>query len=122
LGSISAIELAVSYGDDVDGLIVESGFASTSRLMQRLGFPAQALGIKDFGFPNLTKIKSVTSPTLIMHGEYDSLIPLEEALDLYEHVPAESRRLVIIPGADHNDIMVRDIDLYFGAIEELVFA
>ncbi len=122
LGSISAIELAVAYQDDIDGLIVESGFASTPRLMQRLGFPPQALGIKDFGFPNLTRIKSVTSPTLILHGERDSLIPLEEGIDLYENVATEERRLVVIPGADHNDIMVRDIDLYMGSIEELVFA
>lgn len=120
LGSVSAIELAASYGDDLDGLIVESGFASTVRLMSRLGYPADRLGIRDFGFPNLTKIKTVTLPTLVLHGEADSLIPLEEGRDLYENVAAVDKRLVVIPGAGHNDIMVRDLDLYFGAIADLI--
>jgi len=29
---------------------------------------------------------------------------------------------VIIPGADHNDILIRDMALYFGAVEEFVYA
>lgn len=120
LGSVSAIELASCYGDKVDGLIIESGFASTVRLMTRLGYPPDLLGIKDQGFPNLTKIKTVTLPTLILHGEFDSMIPLEQARDLFQNVGTEQKRLVIIPGADHNDIIMRDIDLYFGAIEEFV--
>ena len=122
LGSVSAVELASSYQDRVTGLIIESGFASTPRLMARLGFPQDALGIKDFGFPNLTRIRTVSLPTLILHGEHDNMIPLEEARDLFENVATEKKRLVIIPEADHNDIMIRDMDLYFGAIEEFVLA
>jgi len=121
LGSVSAIELAAAYPDKVAGLIIESGFASTVRLMTRLGFPQDLLGIKDFGFPNRSKIEKVALPTLLIHGEYDSLIPLTEAQDLYEHSPAGNKRLVVIPQADHNDIMIRDMDLYFGAIQEFVF-
>ncbi|RLC95200.1 MAG: alpha/beta hydrolase [Chloroflexi bacterium] len=120
LGSVSAIELAAAHPDRMHGLIVESGFASTPRLMARLGFPAERLGIRDFGFPNLTKIRTVTVPTLIIHGEYDSIIPLEEGKDLYENVATERKRLVIIPNADHNDILVRDTALYFGALQEFV--
>jgi hypothetical protein len=57
-----------------------------------------------------------------LHGEYDSLIPLEEARDLFDNVATEHKRLVIIPGADHNDILIRDMGLYFGAVEEFVYA
>lgn len=122
LGSVSAIELASRYGGSIAGLIIESGFASTVRLMTRLGFPQEYLGIKDFGFPNLSKIRTVTLPTLILHGEYDSLIPLAEAEDLFANVATAQKRLVIIPEAEHNDIIVRDMGLYFGAIEEFVSA
>ena len=121
LGSVSAIELASCYQDRVSGLIIESGFASTVRLMTRLGFPKEYLGIKDFGFPNLSKIRTVALPTLIIHAERDSLIPLEEAEDLFENVATEEKRLVIIPEADHNDIMMADMPTYFRAIEEFVF-
>lgn len=122
LGSVSAIELASCYGDKIEGLIIESGFASTIRLMTRLGFPAEFLGISDPGFPNLSKIRTVTLPTLILHGEFDSMIPLAEAKDLLDNVATQEKRLVIIRDADHNDIVIRDMDLYFGAIEEFVFA
>jgi alpha-beta hydrolase superfamily lysophospholipase len=122
LGSVSAIELASHYGEKIKGLILESGFASTVRLMTRLGFPKEFLGIKDFGFPNLTKIRTVTLPTLIIHGEFDSLIPLTEARDLFENVATKEKRLVIIPGADHNDLMMVGMEPYFEAIREFIFA
>lgn len=121
LGSVSAVELAASYADKLAGLIIESGFSSTVRLMTRLGFPQEHLGVKDFGFPNRSEVETVKLPTLIIHGERDSMIPLEEAKDLYEHAATQKKRLVVIPRAEHNDIMVRDMDLYFGAIQEFVF-
>ncbi len=120
LGSVSAVELASRYQDRIDGLIVESGFASTLRLMTRLGFPRDFLRIQDPGFPNLTRIRDVTLPTLIIHAQCDSLIPLEEGKDLFANVPAREKRLVVIPGADHNDIMMADMPAYFGAIREFL--
>ena len=122
LGSVSAIELASHYEKDLEGLIIESGFASTLRLMTRLGFPSDLLPIKDPGFPNLSKIKSVHLPTLIIHAENDSLIPLEQAKDLYEHVGTEAKRLLVIPDADHNDLLMRGMQQYFRAIEEFITA
>jgi pimeloyl-ACP methyl ester carboxylesterase len=121
LGSVSAIELASRYQDSIDGLIVESGFASTVRLMTRLGYPRDLLAIQDLGFPNLSRIRTVTLPTLIIHAECDSLIPLEEGQDLFANVPAREKRLVVIPEADHNDIMMADMPAYFGAIRDFVF-
>ncbi|MDM7998612.1 MAG: alpha/beta hydrolase [Dehalococcoidia bacterium] len=122
LGSVSAIELASTYPDQISGLIIESGFASTLRLMTRLGFPQERLGIRDPGFPNLTKIRTITMPTLIIHGEVDSLIPFEEGRDLYDNAGAESKRILIIPNGDHNTLLMEGMAEYFKAIEELVFA
>ncbi len=44
LGSVSAIELASTYPDQISGLIIESGLASTVRLMTRLGFSQEYSG------------------------------------------------------------------------------
>jgi alpha-beta hydrolase superfamily lysophospholipase len=122
LGSVSAIELAAHYEKDLKGLIIESGFASTLRLMSRLGFPPELVGIKDPGFPNLTRIRSVHLPTLIIHAEHDSLIPLEQARDLYANVATDQKRLLVIPEADHNDLMMCGMREYFRAIEEFISA
>ena len=121
LGSISAIELAFHYQEQMKGLIIESGFASILRLLNHIGFPAELLGINDITFPNTAKMRSITLPTLILHGEYDSLIPVAEARDLFENSAAESKRLVIINGADHNDIMLVGMERYFDAVREFVF-
>lgn len=122
LGSVSAIELASRYEKELQGLIIESGFGSTLKLMTRLGFPSELLGIKDPGFPNLSKIGGVHLPTLIIHAEHDSLIPLEQAKELYAHAAAAQKRLVVIPEADHNDLMMCGMQEYFRAIEEFITA
>jgi pimeloyl-ACP methyl ester carboxylesterase len=39
LGSISALELGYHYGDQIQGLVIESGFASVTGLIRHLGLP-----------------------------------------------------------------------------------
>jgi pimeloyl-ACP methyl ester carboxylesterase len=121
LGSIPALELAVHHGDQMAGLIIESGLGSMSSLMVHMGVSGSALGLSA-GFPNVAKIRGVTVPTLIMHGEYDSLLPVTEAYALYENSPAQDKRLVIIPGAEHNDIMMVGGHGYFDEIQRFVGA
>lgn len=120
LGSMSAIELALSYQEQMKGLIIESGFASIMRLLEHLGFPRGLLGINDVTFPNMAKMRSITLPTLILHGEHDSLIPPTEARDLFESAVTRRKHLLIINGADHNDIMLVGRKKYFKAIREFV--
>ena len=120
LGSLSAIELAHCYQEQIKGLIIESGYASILRLLKYLGFPAELLNITDVNFPNAAKMRSITIPTLILHGEYDSLIPVTEARDLFDNSVAETKRLVIIQEADHNDIMLIGMERYFAEITEFV--
>ena len=72
------------------------------------------------GFFNKEQIRRVEVPTLIIHAERDSLIPLSEAEELYRNAGAADKRLVVIPGADHNDLMFVDKERYFGSIEDFV--
>ncbi len=121
LGSASAIELAFHYQEQVKGLIVESGFADTLALLSRFG-----VSIKDakeeIGSFNLKKIQSISIPTLIIHSQYDHIIPLDEGIQLHNASGAKEKELVIIPNANHNDLMMVGMDQYFEAIEKFVFA
>jgi len=65
-------------------------------------------------------MRSISKPTLIIHAEHDSLVPLEEGKELYNNSAAKYKRLVIIPDADHNDLMIVGKKKYFKAIEEFV--
>ncbi|NOQ46445.1 MAG: alpha/beta fold hydrolase, partial [Desulfobulbaceae bacterium] len=76
LGSACAIELAAQYNDEIDGLIIESGFSETLPLARTLGLDLDKLGItEEETFNNLLKMESITKPTFILHGHQDQLIP-----------------------------------------------
>lgn len=118
LGSASALEVAASYSDDVAGLIIDSGFAMTVPLLQCLGVDTSALGITEgHGFKNGDKIAQFANPTLIIHGQFDQLIPLSNAETLQVRCAARAKEFQIVPGADHNTILVVAGKHYFEAIK-----
>jgi len=122
LGSLPAIEVAFHYQEEISGLIIESGTSTSFRpLWAYLGKTERDI-IENSDFQNKVKIRSVYQPTLVIHGENDQTIPVQEGKELYENSPARDRRLLIIPGADHNNVMVVRQDDYFRAIQELVTA
>lgn len=53
-------------------------------------------------YPSLERVVSVSSPTLVIAGDRDRIIPIEQSRRLYAAIAAE-KRLVEIAGADHND-------------------
>jgi uncharacterized protein len=120
LGSISALELAYHYQKEMPGLIVESGFPSVVRIMFHLGIPAPVMGLEEIDQECLERIKKIFLPTLIIHGGRDSLVPVENAKEIYQHLGAEEKELLIIPSATHNDIMLAGFKDYFKAIQQFV--
>jgi len=121
LGSAAAIELVASHPDDVKGLIIESGFATTLPLLVRLGVDIAGLGItEDDCFRNVRKIATITKPTLIIHGQNDEIIPLNEAGLLQAQSGARIKELQIVPGASHNTIISRTGEMYFSVIKQFV--
>ncbi|MDD3846511.1 MAG: alpha/beta hydrolase [Syntrophorhabdaceae bacterium] len=116
LGSAPAIELAYHYQDELRGLIVESGFASARNQVARLGVE-YLFGDEDpVGFGNDLKIKDVKVPTLIIHGEWDEIIPSSEGRALYDLSGAADRSCLFIPRAGHNDIMMLGSTAYMDAV------
>ena len=121
LGSASVLELASAYQDQCDGLIIESGFAHVEPLLRLLGIIPEAIGFKEEqGFRNIDKIGAFTKPTLIIHAEYDHIIPFSDGQALFDASPAADKRLVKIPGANHNDIFFHGREAYLAAIGDFV--
>jgi len=121
LGSASALELAWSRKTEIDALIIESGFALATPLLRLLGINVETIGFKEeMGFNNIDKIQSFEKPALIIHAEYDHIIPFSDGQSLYDASPASHKRLIRIPGANHNDILFRGISEYMGGIQKLV--
>ena len=120
LGSAPAIEVAFRSHGALRGLIVESGFSDVFRLLKYIGLPIQVPSHQGDDFPNGEKMRSIRIPTLLIHAAEDHLIPLYEAEELLRLSAAEEKRLVVIPRADHNDLMMVGRDRYFRAIEEFI--
>jgi hypothetical protein len=120
LGSAPALELASCYLNQVSGLIIESGFAFTEPLLELFGFSMKKLGISEQdAFRNAEKARAFEKPCLIIHGERDQLIPFAEGQALFEACPSKKKKLLMIRGADHNDLFYRGIDEYLQAVKEL---
>ena len=50
------------------------------------------------GFPG-DKVSKISVPTLVLHGDRDEIIPLEDPLRIYRAIP--NAELSIVPNADH---------------------
>ncbi len=45
----------------------------------------------------------VVAPTLVLLGDRDSLVPVEDGVQMYRHLP--NAELAVVPGADHTDLI-----------------
>jgi alpha-beta hydrolase superfamily lysophospholipase len=123
LGCASALEIAAASGNQIDGLIIESGFAETLPLLRTLGADPDYWKIREEdGFANNEKIKTFSKPLLIIHAENDFLIPVNQAEKLFAAANSRQKEFLKIPDAGHNDIFFTGTRAYLTAVNELIKA
>ncbi len=121
LGSISALELASQYQERIDGVIIESGLAYAIPLLHLLGVNAEGLGItEEKGFNNVDKIARFDKPTLIIHAQYDHIIPFSDGEALFQANQSKDKKFLMIPDANHNDIFARGLHQYMQGIRDFL--
>ena len=120
MGCHSALEVTARFQDEIAGLIMESGSASIGRTIERWGLPLDHPVIAEMLRLHEEKVKSVTLPLLVIHGERDDLILVERAFEFFESVSSEDKTLEVIPMAGHNDLLLRGRDQYFDAMRKFV--
>lgn len=121
LGSASVLEIVAELPEKADGLIIESGFSFAVPLLALLGIDVQRLGIStNTNLDNHEKIKNFSKPTLIIHAEYDHIIPFSDGEQLFENSADPEKQLLKIPDANHNDILARGLEAYMAAVKELI--
>ena len=106
LGSASAWE-AMAKGKEagrVRGVVIDSGFVDVEAFGKRRGVAPQDLEAEDrLALDPLPKIAAVRCPALVLHGELDAAIHIQEAVRAYEALKGE-KRLVRLEGKGHNDL------------------
>ncbi len=105
LGAAVAIGLAVEHPPAA--LVLRSPFTSLADV-GRLHYPFLPVRwlLRD-RFQSLERIAHIASPVLVIAGDRDRVVPLEQSRQLYAAASAP-KRLVIISGADHNDEALAD--------------
>jgi fermentation-respiration switch protein FrsA (DUF1100 family) len=101
LGGAVALELAMEHPPA--GLVLLSAFTSV-REMARRHYRVIPGGVVPDAYPSLRLIASLRAPLLVLHGEDDMIVPVEQGQALFDAAP-EPKRLRILPGAGHNDII-----------------
>ena len=116
MGRHAAFELGANAGDSISGMIVESGRPTLGQFVSGLSEPdAQSLAAA-----YQEKVNSISMPVLVIHGEIDSLAPVQEAVSMYEGFASADKRLLTIPRAGHNDLLYLGINEYFAAIRDFI--
>ena len=119
MGRHAAFELAANSPDGaLKGVIIESGRPILGNFCHGVD-PATAETL-EAGYR--AKVASISLPTLVIHGEMDTLAPVAQAREMYESFASDRKRILTIPGAGHNDLLYRGINEYFTAIRDFVGA
>lgn len=118
LGGAVAIELARNHPPE--GLILQGVFTS-AREMARFHYPWVPGFIPlSYRFDNLSKIGSVRSKLLLLHGTADTITPLSMGEALYGRFPGPHKTMLKVPHADHNDFYAAGGDLARSAVDTFI--
>jgi hypothetical protein len=85
--------------------VLLSTFTSV-RAMGRVHYPIIPTSLVPDAYPSLPRINQLECPLLVMHGDQDEIVPVEQGKALFEAAPGP-KRLHLFPGAGHNDLLNR---------------
>ena len=117
MGRHSAFELAAKEDPAINGVIIESGRPSLGQFTGGL-VPQQADEMEE---AYRAKAASIAIPVLVIHGEMDALAPLDDAEEMFRNFASTEKKMLVIPGAGHNDLLFKGLDEYFTAIGDFIF-
>ncbi|MEX5494338.1 alpha/beta hydrolase [Pseudomonas asgharzadehiana] len=126
LGGAVAIDLAVELGQQtplpVRGLVIESTFTSLADVataVANTSLPVRWLLSQKFD--SIDKIADIHMPLLVVHGLDDRYVPPRFSQQLFE-AAEEPKRLLLVPGASHNNSMSLAGRSYRQALDHLMQA
>lgn len=100
-----AVAVALAREAPPRGLVLLSTFTSV-RDMARVHYPFIPTPAVPDAYPSLRRIRELGCPLLVLHGDRDEIVPLEQGEALHAAAP-EPKRLHVFPGAGHNDLLDR---------------
>jgi len=100
IGTTVAVDLA--QNKPIAGLILVTPLTSAAEQAQSMGLGSVS-SLAGNAFDNLSKIRDVIAPVLVIHGADDRVIPYSMGRAIYENARGQ-KRFVMIDGAGHNNL------------------
>jgi fermentation-respiration switch protein FrsA (DUF1100 family) len=118
LGAAVAVQVALER--PVGALVLESAFTSIPD-MARAAYPfLPPVGpLIRTRYDTLAKVPRLTLPLLVLHGERDDIVPIEQGRRVFE-AAGRPKRFFAIPGAGHNDTYDTGGGAYWRALGEFL--
>mgnify|MGYP001218225020 CR=1 FL=1 len=121
LGSASACEIIDNYSNNIDGCIIESGFATEFSFLKLMQIEPTDINFKlEDGFMNLEKLKTYKKPLFIIHADLDDIIPFSQAEMILIESPSKIKNIFKVNGANHNNIIMIAREEYFIKIKSFI--
>jgi fermentation-respiration switch protein FrsA (DUF1100 family) len=54
-------------------------------------------------YPSIDRIARIRAPLVVIAGDRDAIIPVDNSRRLYDAAASPNKRWVVVSGADHND-------------------
>ena len=117
LGAAVAAEIASRH--DSRAVILESPFTSL-REMAKVVFPVLPIGpLLGAKFNVLDKVGKITAPLLVLHGDQDEIIPLEQGKQVFA-AARQPKQFYPIKGAGHNDTFIAGGNGYYERLKSFI--
>ena len=101
LGAAVALELAIEHPPAM--LVLRSPFASMTEI-GKLHYPYMPVGLLLADrYPSIERAPSLRAPLLVVAGDRDDIVPVEQSRALFDAATGPIKRLLVIEGVGHND-------------------
>ena len=119
LGTAAVADVAARR--ECGALVLESGLSSAADMAGEImpWLPRFVRRLTKNKLDTVSKLPRVKCPVLVVHGGRDRVIPAGQGRRLFDAAP-EPRRLIIIDGADHNDLFNVGGGEYIDTLAEFV--
>jgi uncharacterized protein len=118
LGAAVAVQVALDR--PAGALVLESAFTSIPEMARRAYPFLPPIGpLIRTRYATIAKVPRLRVPLLVIHGERDEIVPLSQGRRVFE-AAGGPKRLLVIPGAGHDDVYVMGGEAYWRTLREFV--
>lgn len=110
----TTVAINTTQNEEIGGLILVAPLTS-GRAHANAGSLSSVSSLAGDSFNNISKIKNIKTPILVIHGTKDRVIPYSMGKEIF-NAASSKKKLVTIDGAGHNDLNNVHAQKYWSSI------